>query len=278
MAFVTRNGVRIYYQDVGQGFPVVFSHEFGGDHRSWAGQVGYFARSHRTIAYSNRGYPPSDVPPEADAYSQDELIEDLRALVTELGIETAHFVGLSMGASVVLNLGIRYPQLCASIVAASGGSGTVGRAEFEQSAHRLIGQLRADGITEAAHELAHGPTRLALLRKDPEGFARFHAELLEHDPVGMANTYQNVQLRRPTFYQLEQQLRGLSVPTLVLVGDEDEPVLEPGLFLRRTIPGSGLAVFPRTGHCINLEEPAEFNAQLERFFAAVERGRWVSSG
>lgn len=275
MPFLSRNGVDIYYEDSGTGHPIIWSHEFAGDHRSWANQVAWFTRTHRNIAYTNRGVPPSSVPDDSSAYSQDELLDDLYGLVQHLGIEKAHFVGLSMGASVVLNFGIRHPELCASLTVASGGSGTVGRDEFERGAREIIALFREQGMVAGADILSTGPTRVPLEKKDPAAYALFRSELHEHDPIGMAHIYEGVQLKRPTFYQLEEQLRAIQVPTLVMVGDEDEPVLEPALFLKRTIRGAGLRVFPRTGHCINLEEPADFNSQLARFFDAVERGKWA---
>ena len=66
----------------------------------------------------------------------------------------------------------------------------------------------------------------------------------------------------------------MQVPTLLAVGDEDAPCIAPTLFLKRTLPNAGLWMHPRTGHAINLEEPAAFNQALSDFFGAVERGRW----
>ena len=72
------NGIEIYYEVHGDGFPLVFSHEFAGDYRSWRPQVSFFARRYRVVVYNARGYPPSEVPTSARAYSQDRAIEDLR--------------------------------------------------------------------------------------------------------------------------------------------------------------------------------------------------------
>jgi pimeloyl-ACP methyl ester carboxylesterase len=274
MPFAEGGGVRIYFEDTGEGVPIIWSHEYAGDYRSWALQVGYFSRSHRTIVYNHRGYPPSGVPVDEDEYSQDHLIEDLRALVEQLGITSAHFVGLSMGANVVLNLALRYPGLCRSVVFASGGSGTVQREAFEAQGQRLIQGLREHGMASAVEELSAGPTRTPFLRKDPRGFALFQSELAEHSVEGMANIYRGVQLRRPTIFQLKDKLNDLRVPTLVMVGDEDDPCLEPALFLKREIPGARLCVIPDTGHCVNLEEPALFNAYVQDFFTSVDRGTW----
>jgi pimeloyl-ACP methyl ester carboxylesterase len=76
--------VELHYEETGQGFPLVWSHEFGGDFRSWEPQVRYFSRHYRVITYNHRGYPPSSVPKEAHHYSQDILVEDLHRLLRHL--------------------------------------------------------------------------------------------------------------------------------------------------------------------------------------------------
>ena len=83
-----------------------------------------------------------------------------------------------------------------------------------------------------------------------------------------------VQARRPSLYDLEDRLKAMRVPTLVLVGDEDDHCLQPGVFLKKTLPASGLAVMPKCGHTLNLEEPEGFNRLLAEFIDAVEAGAW----
>jgi pimeloyl-ACP methyl ester carboxylesterase len=97
----------------------------------------------------------------------------------------------------------------------------------------------------------------------------------EHDAQGSALTMRGVQGRRPSIYDLEDSLRRMEVPVLIISGDEDDHCLQPGLFLKRMIPASGLAVLPKTGHTINLEEPAMFNMLVADFLAQVEQGRWL---
>lgn len=270
------NGLDIFYESTGQGFPIVFCHEFAGDYRSWSPQVRYFSRLYRCITCSQRGYPPSDVPEIASEYSQDHLIEDLRGLMTELNIEQAHLVGFSMGGSVVLNFGIRYPELCRSIVAAGAGSGSTNREQFERDVDGVVELIRAGGIEGFAQVYANGPSRQPFKRKDPEGWAEFRQRLAEHSPVGQAHTIVGVQRNRPTLFTLERELERLDTPVLICVGDEDEACVEPGVFLKRHLRGSGLVFFPQSGHTINLEEPALFNLMLERFFHMVEAGAWAS--
>jgi len=83
------------------------------------------------------------------------------------------------------------------------------------------------------------------------------------------------QARRPSLYDLEKEMAGITAPTLVVAGDEDDATLEPGLLMKRTIPGMGLVVLPRSGHALNLEDPALFNRIVEDFFHQVESGRWA---
>ncbi len=125
-----------------------------------------------------------------------------------------------------------------------------------------------------AEAMAEGPTRIQFKAKDPRGWAAFKAHLAEHSAKGSANTLRGYQATRPSLYDLEDEIRAIAVPTLIAVGDEDEPCLDASLWLKRIMPTAGLWVVPRTGHCINLEEPAAFNAQLLDFLTQVEQGRW----
>src|SRR5215470_11219212 len=76
----TDDHVRLYYEEVGSGVPVVFVHEFAGDYRSWEPQLRHFGSAYRCIAYNARGFPPSDVPGDGERYSQDRARDDIRAV------------------------------------------------------------------------------------------------------------------------------------------------------------------------------------------------------
>ena len=274
MPRTTPNGVELYYEDTGSGFPVVFCHEFAGDYRSWEPQVRAFGRLYRCVTYSQRGFPPSTVPTDASAYSQDQLIEDQRGLVEHLSIASAHFVGFSMGGSVVLNFALRYPHLCRSIAVVGTGAGSTNRERFEQDIRDVVKLVRECGMPTFADTYAEGPTRQPFKRKDPYGWSVFRDQLAEHAADGQAYTMQGVMLRRPTIFSLESALRALAVPTLIAIGDEDEPCVDVAVFLKRTIPSAGLLVLPQSGHAINLEEPATFNAAVVEFWRLVESDRW----
>ncbi|MFP6678627.1 MAG: alpha/beta hydrolase, partial [Dehalococcoidia bacterium] len=88
-------------------------------------------------------------------------------------------------------------------------------------------------------------------------------------------TFRGFQGTRPSIYTWEDDLKNLKVPMFVINGDEDEPCLEPGLFLKRTVPSAGLAVVPQTGHAVNIEEPMAFNQLVAEFLSLVELGTWL---
>lgn len=269
------DAIELYYEDTGDGLPIVFCHEYAGDYRSWDPQVRAFGRLYRCITYSHRGFPPSSVPSEPSAYSQDLLVDDLRRLIDHLGIQRAHFVGFSMGGNVVLNFALRYPERCHAIVVAGTGSGSTNRERFERDVEATVELIRHRGIRAFAETYAEGASRQPFKRKDPHGWRIFREQLAEHAPDGQASTILGVIRARPTIFALEAQLRALQVPTLLMIGDEDEPCVDPAVFMKRTITSSGLVVLPQSGHTINLEEPALFNAAVREFFQLVEAGRWA---
>lgn len=273
---VTTDEVRLYYEETGAGFPVVFVHELAGDHRSWEPQVRYFCRRYRCVAFNARGYPPSDVPEDPSRYSQDRATDDIDAVLCHLGIELAHIVGLSMGSISTLHFGLRYPQKARSLVVAGCGYGAdpQRRAQFAAEAELSAQLYEREGPEAAGRKHAQGPARLQFQRKDPRGFAEFVQRLGEHSAKGSALTLRGVQAKRPSLWEWEEPLKRLAVPILILVGDEDEGALDASLRLKRTIPTAGLRVLPRSGHTLNLEEPDAFNQALAEFFADVESGRW----
>ena len=276
MPMASVKDIQLYYEITGSGYPLLLSHEFAGDCRSWEPQVRYFSRRYQVITYNARGYPPSDVPTDPTAYSQQQAVEDIVQLMRHLQLSQAHIVGLSMGGYAVLHLGLMYPELARSLVVAGCGYGSVSgeRQKFQHDAAQVAEQLDRDGMRPMAEVYSKGPTRVQFEDKDPRGWREFADQLAEHSALGAALTMRGVQGERPSVYELEAQMRRLQVPTLIVTGDEDEPCLEPALFMKRTIPTAGLVVIPKSGHTINLEEPDAFNRAISDFLTAVEAGKW----
>lgn len=273
----TDDGVRLHFEESGSGTAIVFVHEFGGDHRSWEPQMRYFSRVHRCVTFGARGYPPSDVPDDASSYSQARAAADIAGVMDAAGIDRAHIVGLSMGGFATLHFGMDHGSRAASLVVAGAGYGAEKQFEdyFRGVSNAVADQFEAQGAEKFSHTYAMAASRIPFLEKDPRGHAEFRQMLGEHSARGSANTMRGVQARRPSIYDLEDRLKTMHIPTLVIAGDEDDHCLQPALFLKRTIPASGVLILPKTGHTINLEEPDLFNRSVADFIMRAEAGRWT---
>ncbi len=281
-AFVTTSdGVKLYTETTGEGDAIIFVHEFAGHHLSWETQIRYFSRCYRCISYQARGWPPSDVPPNVESYSQARAADDIADVMRGLGVDKAHVVGLSMGATAAIEFAIRHPGKGLSIAAAGAGTGSTRDAatlaRFRREAEATAARIERDGIAALGEIYLAAPSRQQLLIKDPRGYAEFKQQFIEGASVGRALTMRGIQARRAPFFEREAELRAITDPVLIICGDEDDGTLDVSVFMKRVIPRAGLMTFPKTGHGINLEEPAGFNAVVGDFIHAVEKGRWPAS-
>jgi pimeloyl-ACP methyl ester carboxylesterase len=272
----TSDEVRLYFEETGTGTPIIFVHEFAGDYRSFEAQVRHFGERYRVITFNARGYPPSDVPTAVSSYSQAQATDDIVAVLDHLAIDRAHVIGLSMGAFATLHFGFRYPGRARSLTVGGCGYGAEpSQLETFRSETAVIADyIEAQGMRVFSETYAYGPTRVQFQNKDPRGHAEFKRMLSEHSTVGSVNTQRGVQLTRPSLYDLVDHMKALTVPTLILAGDEDWPCLNPGILMKQNIPTAALAVMPNCGHTINLEEPDKFNAIVGDFILHSDSGRW----
>ena len=198
----TDDGVKLYLRGDRLRRPVVFVHEFAGDHRAWEPQMRHFGQRYRGITYDARGYPPSDVPQKPDELLARRAPPTTSlAVLDHLRIDKAHIVGLSMGGFATLHFGFRHPKRALSLV--------VGRLRLrrrEGPAGQVQGRGRgpspkftasSNGMAAFAEKYAYGPTRVQFENKDPRGFAEFKTQLGEHSALGSANTQLGVQGERP---------------------------------------------------------------------------------
>ena len=256
---IAGDGTKLYCEVHGAGTPVVFVHELAGSCRSFDPQVDAFQERFRCIAFNARGYPPSDVPPSPESYSQDIAAGDIAAVLDGLGVEKAHLVGVSMGAASVLQFALKEPQRALSATLAGIGSGSDEPEIFRRTTREAVRLIETRGMAAYAEHTWTSPSRVRLKDKNPSEFRRSHEEIAAMSPLGRMNTMRGVQSRRPTLYAHEKRLGSLRVPVLVVVGDEDAGCRKPSEFLERTLPDVRLHVMRKTGHAVNLEEPAQFN-------------------
>lgn len=276
MPYATSDGVRLYYEEAGSGTPIVFVHEFSGDLRSWEAQIQHYSRRYRCIAFNARGYTPSDVPTTASKYSQRIAVDDIANVMRDLGVKKAHIMGCSMGAQATLQFGLAYPRMAITLTAigAGGGSDPKSRPQFLRDSEAQARRFETEGAGAVLKRLQQAPNRVQLKQKNPRAFDDFCRRFMEHSAEAKAAMLRGLQARRPSIYGLERPLRALKVPTHIVVGDEDDGALEPGLFIKRVCPAARLTVVPGTGHVVNMEEPELLNRLTDDFYALVESGRW----
>src|SRR5262249_28452817 len=154
-------------------------------------------------------YPPSDVPEDGARYSQARACDDIRAVMDALAIDKAHVVGLSMGGFAALHFGFVYPQRARSLVVAGCGYGAAPekRQQFEEEAEAASRQFETLGMATAAERYALGPTRVQLQNNDPRGWAELVGQLAEHSTEGAALTLRGVQKRRPSLFDLVDDMK-----------------------------------------------------------------------
>jgi len=217
------NAIELHIEDHGTGTPIVFVHELGGDHRSWRGQIAALSKNYRCIAYSARGYPPTDVPEDNAAYGWQLAVDDLVGVLDVLELDKAFLVGLSMGAYTALMLAIQQPERVLGLVFASGGTGAnlEIRDKFIADARAMADQIQETGSLDLPGFL-EGPSRVQLQNKNKPAWQEFADHFKQHSVLGTAMTLRHVQASRPSLYGFESELAASTVPTLLLAGDEDE--------------------------------------------------------
>ena len=272
----TDDGVQLYFEEAGTGHPLILVHEFAGDMRSFEPQMRHFGKRYRTIAYNARGFPPSDVPEKVSSYSQARAADDILAVLDHIGAKRAHVAGLSMGGFATLHFGLRHHDRALSLCIGGCGYGAEleKRDSFRAEADLIAKMLLTGDMKAFAERYSLGPTRVQFQNKDPRGFAEFKKMLAEHSGLGSANTQLGVQKERPSLYSLVEEMKRITVPTLIITGDEDWPCLLPGLLMKQSISSAALSVMPNAGHAINIEEPDEYNRIVGDFLSQVESGRW----
>ena len=181
-----------------------------------------------------------------------------------------------MGGFATLHFGLEFPQRALSLVVAGAGYGAEKQYEeyFRSVSMEVAKQFESQGSKAFARTYSLGASRVQFQNKDPRGWQEFADLLGQHSEVGAANTMRGVQAQRPSIYDLEDRLKKMTLPVLVMVGDEDDHCLQPGIFLKKTLPAAGLLILPKTGHTLNLEEPEYFNRFVGDFIGLAEAGRW----
>jgi 3-oxoadipate enol-lactonase len=263
------NGASLWCEERGAGpETIVFAHGLLWSGRMFDAQVASLSGRYRCVTFDFRGQGRSEV--TADGYDMDTLADDAAALIEALGCAPCHFVGLSMGGFIGMRLAARRPGLVRSLVLME-TSADPEPAENVPRYRMLGGIVRALGgvgmrlVMPKVMRIMFGRTFLA----DParEADRRLWRQRgMENDRLGVTRALQGVIDRKP----IHAELSRISVPTLVMVGDEDvATVPAKAERIREAIPGARLVIIPGAGHTASVEQPDFVNATMAEFLAAA---------
>jgi pimeloyl-ACP methyl ester carboxylesterase len=231
----THDGVKLYYEVYGAGEPLLLVHGNGASIASFKAQVDHFRKSYKVIAMDSRDQGRSGDSP--DRISYEKMTDDLAALLDHLKTGPVNVLGWSDGGIEALLLGIRHPAKVKKIAAMAANLNPTGEA-FSPEVLALIKSM-IDSMQTAAKESPQGKRDLKVMQM-----------VLDEPHIDA------------------KALEAITAPTLVLAGDHDVIRDEHTLEIYHHIPNSQLCIFPDATHMVPYDEPARFNAAVERFFHA----------
>ncbi|MCM2273148.1 MAG: alpha/beta fold hydrolase [candidate division Zixibacteria bacterium] len=259
MPYADLGGYRMFYEEFGEGEPLVFLHGFTLDRRSWYGQAEYFKKVYRVIIVDALGHGQSDAPPER--YGRFERVEDFQRFVEQLNLKQFHLVGLSMGGSTAIGYALEHQERLASLgLVATGASGyDIGKK------YQKFDKMAKENSLESARD--------AWLEMTLAWFSgeRAHArELLTQMIKGFSGVVWLDPMRGKYRTQVDlEHVHKITVPTCIIAGELDKVFVPLAKELHTRIAGSRLVILPKLGHLINLEDPIEFNNHLDAFLLCL---------
>jgi len=253
MPTTNANGIELYYDERGQGDPLLLIAGLGASGELWAGQVPLLAREFRVITFDNRGAGRSEKPPQP--YSIALFADDTAALMDALGIETAFVYGQSMGGLIAQEFGVRHARRARALVLGCttfGGPRSVWPSPEAASVLSSFATAPSQAALEAALKVFFSPRFLESNRNEA---ARWMNSYLERRPP--EDAYMR-QFAACLAFDLYERLPQIQTPALVINGAEDELApAENSRIMAERIPGAELVLFPETGHFYFYEQPEE---------------------
>lgn len=260
----TNDGVSLYFEDRGDGEPIVFVHEFGGEPASWDFQVAAFSDRYRCITFAARGFLPSDVPDDPKMYGQQHSTSDVLTVLDHLGIEEAHLVGTSMGSFTSLDFTLNHPDRVRSLTLVGNSSGPRNAEEQESYRSQWVGhEMRLRellGGKGAVDVLLDDPAYKTFQQTLPSVWQAYADRLAAQSVTGAVNILKTVHWNRRSIWQDEARLKSIACPVLLVYGDEDYYLVEEtNRYLEQVIPKAKREEFENTGHLANIERADRFN-------------------
>ena len=254
------NGGRLYYEVSGHGPPLVFLHAGIADSRMWDSQIQYFSRHYTVVRYDLRGYGKSDAPtaPYVPA-------EDLYALLQFLNLDRASIVGSSIGGTQAFDMAAAHPRAVTALVVVGGSPGWLPYSdEMNQRTSAIMSNIKEKGPASVVEGWLHDP--MLTIARTQAPVAQQMRMFISQNVPGLLGT----PLMRPPNIALPK-LSDLKMPTLVMVGDHDDPeIVQRANLITREIPGAKDIVIKGADHMVNLEKPREFNRALDSFLRGLQ--------
>lgn len=247
MPYLTRNGVRLYYEDHGQGTPILLTHGFAAATGMWQGQIEAFQQSYRLIPWDMRGHGGSDCPTEQALYSHDHTVEDMRALLDHLHLDQAIIAGHSLGGFMSLAFHVAYPERVRALILQGCGPGY--RNPEARAAWNAQAEQRARTFEEKGLESLGGGAEVGVSKRG--------------SAAGLAKAARGILVQVDA--RVIDHLPGIRVPTLIIAGERDAPFLDGVHYMAERIPDATKVIIADAGHGANVEQPAVFNEAMQRF-------------
>jgi pimeloyl-ACP methyl ester carboxylesterase len=248
-----RNGVKIHYEVHGRGPTILLSHGYSSTSRMWDGQVAALKDRYQIVVWDFRGHGESDYPRDGAQYSEELTVGDMLALLDLVGARTAIVAGLSLGGYMSLAFHLAHPERTEALLIIDTGPGYKSdepRQGWNATAIRRAENFEKNGLPPAG---SGGAETRAAPHRDATGLARSARGMLtQHDA------------------RVISSLPEIKVPSLVLVGANDQPFLAASDYMAAKIPGAKKVVLPDAGHAANIDQPAAFNAAVLGFLADLQ--------
>ena len=259
MPYAYLEGLRLYFEEYGEGTPVVFLHGFTLDHRMWWQQAEYFDQWYRVLLLDAKGHGLSASP--ETGYSRDDRVEDLKRFLDHMKVDKFHLVGLSMGGSTAIGFALKYPERLLSMTLVSSGAAgySVGK-----KINKLDELARDHGVAAAKKKWKEWS--LAWYKDGKEDFRHLMEQMIDdHEGAIWRDPMRG---KYPKTVDLDN-VQKIKVPTKIIAGQFDKVWVKLAEALHEKIAGSSLSVYEGVGHMVNLEAPERFNEEVKAFLESV---------
>jgi 2-succinyl-6-hydroxy-2,4-cyclohexadiene-1-carboxylate synthase len=249
-----------YFVDVkGEGFPVVFLHGFTGDTRTWSEVTDLLKGMYQCISIDIIGHGKTDSPLDADRYAMDAASEDIKAILNELDIKKAAFVGYSMGGRLALHYSNLYSETVSVLILESASPGLKTNEEQQERRERdhiLADRIMDEGLQSFVKFWEDIPLFSTQKKLPQEVRERIRAQRLQQSPVGLSNSLKGMGTgTQPSWWGA---LESLPFPVILFVGELDRKFAAIADEMKMSIPDSEIIPFFDTGHAIHVEDPRKF--------------------